>query len=89
MAGLPGIRRGMFLRQIAANMEELGERLFSCVMRGTGLPETRVRAEAGRTCLQFRLFADLVEEGSWVDARIDRAAPSRTRNPTSVPYFGP
>jgi 2,5-dioxopentanoate dehydrogenase len=35
------------------------------------LPEPRLRSETARTCNQLRLFADLVEEGSWVDARID------------------
>src|SRR6185436_6662110 len=43
----------------------------------TGLPAGRITTETGRTCGQLRLFADLVEEGSWVDARIDRANPQR------------
>jgi len=30
-----------------------------------------------RTASQARLFADLVEEGSWVEARVDRAQPER------------
>jgi NADP-dependent aldehyde dehydrogenase len=33
--------------------------------------------ETGRTCNQLRLFADLLDEGSWVDARIDQANPAR------------
>src|SRR5205814_3655412 len=33
--------------------------------------------ERGRTCNQLKLFADVVEEGSWIDARIDRAIPDR------------
>ena len=44
----------------------------------TGLPEGRCRMEKGRTCGQLRLFASLLEEGSWVDARIDHADPDRT-----------
>src|SRR5262249_16676640 len=38
----------------------------------------RIRSETQRTCNQLRLFAELVEEGSWVDARIDSADPNRT-----------
>src|SRR5947208_428330 len=33
--------------------------------------------ERGPTCGQLRMFADLLEEGSWVDARIDHAIPDR------------
>jgi NADP-dependent aldehyde dehydrogenase len=33
--------------------------------------------ERGRTTGQLRMFAELVREGSWVDARIDRADPRR------------
>ena len=43
----------------------------------TALPEGRVRGEPGRTSGQLRMFAKLLEEGSWVDARIDRAIPDR------------
>ncbi len=43
----------------------------------TALPEARLQGEVGRTCNQLRLFAELVEEGSWVDARIDSADPNR------------
>ena len=32
---------------------------------------------AGRTVSQLRMFANLVRDGSWVDARIDRALPDR------------
>lgn len=77
MERLSGRQRGAFLRIIASNIEDLGQDLFSRVERETGLPPARVKAEAGRTCAQLRLFADLVTEGSWVDARIDRADHNR------------
>jgi NADP-dependent aldehyde dehydrogenase len=32
----------------------------------------RIQAETLRTCNQLRLFADLLDDGSWIDARIDR-----------------
>lgn len=72
-----GKERGAFLRAIAANIEALGETLYTRVMAETGLPEPRVKGETARTCGQLRLFAGLVEEGSWVDARIDHALPDR------------
>ncbi len=74
---LPGKVRAAFLRKIAANIELLGDTLFQQLMAETGLPEPRVKAETGRTCGQLRLFAGLLEEGSWVDARIEHADPAR------------
>jgi 2,5-dioxopentanoate dehydrogenase len=69
--------RAAFLRTIAANIEDVGEGLVQRATNETGLPAARIQTETARTCNQLRLFADLVEEGSWVDARIDRADPSR------------
>jgi 2,5-dioxopentanoate dehydrogenase len=53
-------------------------------MAETALPAARVRGERGRTTGQLRAFADLLDEGSWVDARIDPATRggSRSRSPT-------
>ncbi|MES2706566.1 MAG: aldehyde dehydrogenase (NADP(+)) [Verrucomicrobiota bacterium] len=78
---LPGSARGAFLRAIAANIEGLGQTLTDRAMAETGLPEARIKGETARTCGQLRLFAGMVEEGSWVDARIDRADPARTPLP--------
>jgi len=74
---VPGRTRGALLRVIAENIEALGEALVERATAETGLSEERIRSERGRTANQLRLFADLVEEGSWVDARIDRADPTR------------
>lgn len=74
---LPRQRRAAFLQQIAANLEALGDGLVTRVMQESALPEGRVRIERARTCMQLRFFAGIVEEGSWVDARIDPADPSR------------
>src|SRR5258708_19292746 len=41
------------------------------------MPLARAQSERGRTCGQLRMFADLIEEGSWTDARIDHAQPDR------------
>jgi NADP-dependent aldehyde dehydrogenase len=74
---LPGKVKAAFLRKIAKNIEALGDHLVTRANQETGLPTARIQAETARTCNQLRLFADLVEEGSWVDARIDRAIPDR------------
>ena len=74
---LSGRGRAAFLRKTADNIEGIVEDLVLRATAETGLPEPRIRMETGRTCGQLRLFAGLVEEGSWVDARIDQANPER------------
>ena len=69
--------KAAFLRNIAAEIEALGETLLERASAETGLGLERLRGERGRTVGQLRMFADLLEEGSWVDATIDRAQPDR------------
>ncbi|MEO6393251.1 MAG: aldehyde dehydrogenase (NADP(+)) [Pyrinomonadaceae bacterium] len=73
----PGVKRAGFLRAIAEKMEGMGDLLIARATLESGLPFKRIRSELGRTCDQLRQFAGVVEEGSWVDARIDRADPDR------------
>ncbi|CAN5589621.1 aldehyde dehydrogenase (NADP(+)) [soil metagenome] len=72
-----GRERAEFLRRIADNIESLGDTLIERASLETGLPNARFVGERGRTCGQLRMFADLLDEGSWVDARIDHAIPDR------------
>lgn len=74
---LSGKARAAFLRSIATNIQAIAEPLVARAMLETGLPAGRLQGETARTCNQLRLFADLVEEGSWVGARIDPALPER------------
>jgi len=74
---LPGREKGKFLRAIAANIEAVADEVVERAEQETALPKGRLQSETGRTCNQLRLFAQLVEEGSWLDARIDRADPER------------
>jgi len=76
-----GKTKAAFLRKIAENIEALGDDLVNRASEETALPAPRVKGEAARTCFQLRMFADLVEEGSWVGARIDQGDPSRTPLP--------
>lgn len=74
---VPGKARAAFLRGIARHIEEIAEPLVARAMLETALAAARLQGETARTCNQLRLFADLVEEGSWVDARIDSAQAER------------
>lgn len=60
-----------FLEQIATEIDNIGEVLTKRAHLETALPHGRLNGERGRTCFQLRLFASVVREGSWVDARID------------------
>src|SRR6202522_2882765 len=78
---LSGKKKGAFLRQIAAAIEAAAPAIVKRANLETALPEARLAGEVGRTCGQLRLFAEVVEEGSWVDARIDNADPNQKPSP--------
>jgi len=78
---LPGKEKGRFLREIAAGIESAGAELVARAQAETALPEARLKGETARTANQIRMFAQVVEEGSWVTARIDPALPDRTPLP--------
>jgi len=80
---LSGRERGRFLRSIADGIEAIVPQLVERANRETALPEARLKGESARTINQLRLFAQVVEEGSWVNARIDPAQPNRTPLPRS------
>ena len=72
-----GRDKAAFLRTIADRIDGLVETLVERTVQETALPAARVRGETARTSGQLRLFAAVVEEGSWVNARIDPALPDR------------
>lgn len=72
-----GRERAAFLRKIASNIESVADEIIERAGQETALPRARLHGETARTCAQLRLFAQVVEEGSWVNARIDRADPER------------
>lgn len=77
----PGSARALLLQRIADNIEALGESLIERASLETGLSAERMRAERARTCGQLRAYAELLREGSWVDARIDHGDPERKPTP--------
>ncbi len=72
----PGLRAD-FLESIGNEILALGDTLVSKCVEETGLTENRIVGERQRTVKQLKLFADLIREGSWVNARIDSAQPDR------------
>ena len=76
-----GKKKATFLRAIADEIEALGAELVTMAMKETNLPEARIVGERGRTTHHCRMFADLVEEGSWLEARVDTALPNRVPAP--------
>ena len=72
-----GRERAELLEGIAEEILSLGEDLIRRCMEETGLPEARLIGERGRTVNQLKLFAELLREGSWVEAKIDTANPER------------
>lgn len=78
---ISGRERGKFLRAIAARIEGAVDELVERSEQETALPKARLQGEIARTCGQLRLFAQVVEEGSWVMARVDRADASRKPAP--------
>lgn len=73
--------RARFLEAIATKIMALGDPLLERIMPETALPLARLAGERERTCGQLRMFAKLIREGSWVDARIDTAQADRTPAP--------
>jgi NADP-dependent aldehyde dehydrogenase len=80
-AALEPARRAAFLRAISDEIVAKGDALIERGQSETGLPVPRLTGERGRTVNQLRMFADLLDEGSWVEARIDRALPDRQPAP--------
>ena len=74
-------RRAVLLERIADGIEGLGDELVARVVAESGLPEGRVVMERGRTCNQLRMFAAVARDGSYLEARIDRAQPDRAPIP--------
>jgi NADP-dependent aldehyde dehydrogenase len=71
-------QRARFLDTVAEQIMGLGDELIERAMAESGLPRVRLEGERGRTCGQLRMFAELLREGSWRDARMDSPLPERT-----------
>src|ERR687897_2039289 len=60
-----------WLRALAVELELRRDELVALAHDETHLSETRLRGEVVRTATQLRFFADLIEEGSYLEATLD------------------
>jgi NADP-dependent aldehyde dehydrogenase len=63
------------LDAIADRLDGAVDSLIPLAMEETNLGETRLQGELKRTTFQLRLFGTTIEEGSYLDVRIDPADP--------------
>ena len=77
LQGTSGRERAAFLRRIAENLAADGEEIIARANLESGLPLPRLQGELKRTTGQLTLFADVLDEGSWVNARIDEGEGER------------
>ena len=73
--------RAAFLRLIADKMDAAKDELTARAGLETGLPPARCQGEIGRTTGQLRLFAKVIEDGAWVEARLESGDAARTPLP--------
>ncbi len=66
-------QRATYLRAAADGLDASVEQLVPVGQRETHLPEGRLRGELQRTTFQLRLIAEVIEDGSYLDARVDHA----------------
>ncbi len=65
--------RATMLANVAASLESQRAHLVAIAASETGLPTPRLDLELTRAAVQFRMFADVVRDGGYLEAAIDRA----------------
>lgn len=65
--------RAKALNAVADALDLAADELVPIAMQETNLPEARLRGELKRTTFQLRIFAEVVVQGDYADARIDHA----------------
>ncbi len=65
--------RAALLRALADALEARRDDVVAVADRETALGPTRLNGELTRTCYQLRLFAEVLDEGSYLEAAIDSA----------------
>lgn len=66
--------RARLLRAIAARLEARRDAIVALGQQETGLPEARLGGELTRTAYQAEFFANVIEDGGYLEATIDHAA---------------
>jgi len=73
LAAMPPAERAGLLRAVAGALRAHGDELVALADADSSLGAPRLSGEIERTAGQLEMFADAVEEGSWLEAIIDRA----------------
>lgn len=66
--------RAQLLRAIAEELQDRRELIVATADKETAIGPTRLNGELTRTVYQAQLFADVLDEGSYLEATIDHAA---------------
>ncbi|WGW11137.1 aldehyde dehydrogenase (NADP(+)) [Saxibacter everestensis] len=74
-ADLSPSSRAAALRAIADRLDDAAAELAPIAERESHLSQSRLSGELGRTTFQLRLFAQTLDDGAFLDARIDRSDP--------------
>ena len=76
-----GVEKAIFLDAIAQELEKAGPEIIETACLETALAPVRMEGELARTINQAKLFARLLREGDWVDAKIDTGDTQRKPAP--------
>jgi 2,5-dioxopentanoate dehydrogenase len=76
--------RAAFLELIADRLDGINGELAERAALETGLPVAQLKAEAIKTAVQFRQFAEVVSQGRFRHATVDPAQPERPPRPRMV-----
>ncbi|NRQ39005.1 aldehyde dehydrogenase (NADP(+)) [Nonomuraea sp. NN258] len=74
----PAAERALALEAVADALAARADDLWVTADRETALGEVRLRGEIARTAGQFRLFAQVIRDGGYLEAIIDHADPAAT-----------
>ena len=80
-ARTPRAERARTLRTVADHLDAAADALIPIAERETHLAHGRLSGELKRTTFQLRLFGEVVEEGGYLDARVDHADPAWPMGP--------
>jgi NADP-dependent aldehyde dehydrogenase len=76
LAALRPAERARLLRAAADALDAAAPELVPIAMEESSLPEARLTGEVARSSGQLRLFADVLEEGSYLEVILDSADPN-------------
>ncbi|MBW4094688.1 MAG: aldehyde dehydrogenase (NADP(+)), partial [Acidobacteria bacterium] len=65
--------RAAGIRAVADGLDAAADRLIAVAVKESHLPPARLAGELKRTTFQLRLFAEMLDDGGYLDARIDHA----------------